>query len=92
MYTKGEWKVVANMDGEKTIVRTESGFVAVTKVVRPIEEIEANAQLIAAAPDTAEALRDLISFLIHDGLTTNNRLVPIINKGTKALKKAGLDI
>jgi len=42
----------------------------------------------AAAPDTADALKELISFLIHAGLTTNNQLVPIINRGTKALKKA----
>ena len=49
---------------------------------------EEDALLDAAAPDTAEALQELISFLIHDGLITNNRLVPIINRGTKALKEA----
>jgi len=45
-----------------------------------------------AAPDTAEALQELISFLIHDGLGTNVNLVPIINRGTKALRKAGVEI
>jgi len=54
-YTKGEWTAIVTMDGSKTIVRTESGFIAVTKVVRPIEECEANANLIAASPDGLEA-------------------------------------
>jgi len=52
----------------------------------------ANANLIAASPDTTEALQELIGFLIHDGLDGNPRLIPIINRGTKALKKAGVEI
>lgn len=58
-YSRGDWKVVTNMDGHKTIVRTGSGFIAVTKVARPKEECEANAHLIASAPKLYEALKAL---------------------------------
>ena len=35
-----------------------------------------------------EALKELINFLTHDGLDTNNRLLPFIDKSIKVLAKA----
>ena len=35
-----------------------------------------------------EALKELINFLTHDGLDTNNRLLPFIDKGIKVLASA----
>ncbi len=101
-YTKGEW-IADNGDSELWGVFEKGngaeiaylgGLIGNTFITttRSSGEHRANAHLISAAPDTAEALQELISFLIHDGLDTNNRLVPIIDKGTKALKKAGVEI
>lgn len=89
-HTKGEWIVIANLDGDKTIIRTGSGFVAVTKVARDVEECEANAQLIAAAPDMYEALKKAMLYL--DWATTANFQRggdnPVRAKIRKALAKA----
>lgn len=92
-YTKGEWKVKTSpLDSFSVAVEGEDFGVAMVTFKSNRQEQLANAHLIAASPDTAEALQELISFLIHDGFDTNDRLVPIIKKGTKALKKAGLPI
>ena len=55
--TKGDWKVIEGYNGIKDIVRSDSGFVASTQFRRPKGENEANAHLIAAAPDLYEALK-----------------------------------
>jgi len=91
-YTKGEWKKY----GQHIHINTSNTSDEIATVLwpewMPESEARANAHLIAAAPDTAESLQELISFLIHDGLDGNPRLIPIINRGTKALKKAGVEI
>lgn len=97
MFTKGEWRTdnahgVSTENGGLIVEAVQDGYTIVVARILAHKEAEANAQLIASSPDTAEALRDLISFLIHDGLGTNVNLVPIINRGTKALKKAGIPI
>jgi hypothetical protein len=92
-YTKGEWKHKIGDFGRVIFAETEKdGDIEIAEVDNYNNNAIPNAKLISASPDTAEALRDLVSFLIHDGLGTNNNLVPIINRGTKALKKAGLEI
>jgi len=58
----------------------------------PKYTIEQRIAMMGASEATAEALQELISFLIHDGLGSNPRLIPIINRGTKALKSAGVAI
>lgn len=88
-YTKAPWKALDN-----NCVVSGNGFdMSVIVCCGNTDEAKANAHLIAAAPDTTKALRDLISFLIHNGFITGNNqvtldLVGIINKGTKALAKA----
>lgn len=102
MYTKGKWRVGKVLQDSKKFsylrargeyqIIVDDGVLAVMGVDWASGDAKANAQLISAAPDTAEALQELVSFLIHDGLGTNVNLVPVINRGTKALKKAGLPI
>lgn len=61
-YTKGEWKVIESR--RQFIIRDESGFIAVTPKFESAETAvkdKANANLIAAAPDMLEALKELYS-------------------------------
>ena len=60
-YTKGEWELEQHGDnamlvvcGDKTIARTSNG-----STIDDLVEIIANANLIAAAPDLYEALKEL---------------------------------
>lgn len=89
-YTKGEWEAILPKEGNgywKIICEgVEIGVLynAVTD-----EKLEANAHLIAASPDMYEALSGLLIFLIENGYTDDN-LVAVINKGTRAIAKAGV--
>ncbi len=99
---KEEWEVVGYLGeheetgavikaGAKSIATTAGGL----RYDSPKEdwaEYYTNARLIAAAPNTAYALQELITFLIHNGLIDRKDMTPIINRGTKALKKAGVSI
>lgn len=103
MYTKGEWKAVC-LGSEGYCIRPNTDGMTASEVrnkglITPIvysmggdfETQKTNAQLIAAAPDMYEALQELISFLINKKCADYD-FVPYINKGTKALKKAGVSI
>ncbi len=57
MYTPGEWRAKATDEGHWLIV-CNKGLIA--DVYNHIEGYEANAQLIAAAPDMYEALKAII--------------------------------
>ena len=58
-YTKGEWRIIKDVDNRTHIMGFESDFernVCMLSVRSP-EEVEANAHLIASAPDLYEALK-----------------------------------
>lgn len=67
-YTKGEWKVIPEMIGKKLIsygVGTNSTDIALM-ISRDLGKAEANAQLIAAAPDLYEVCKKVrMAYNIH---------------------------
>ena len=72
-YTPGPWRTssraVANSDiGAEIAVRSKNGLVAIACTINEgAVNAEANARLIAAAPELLEALRDLLPILDNDG-------------------------
>jgi len=92
MHTKGPWKADWTRPGKVSwrVVGSDGGGVAaiVATQNRDPEEKEANASLIAAAPELLEALEDLY---LHAGLIKNTGLValePSLTKARAAIKKA----
>ncbi len=63
-HTPGPWRIERYEDGSKAIAPSE-GFVVCTMAVVPPERIEANARLIAAAPELLDACKKL-----HDALSS----------------------
>ena len=84
-YTKGKWEVVANLDGSKTIIRTRSGFVAVTKVTRAIRECEANAERIVKAVNCHDDLYEALKAIINSETITHRAT---FNNALEALARA----
>ena len=88
-YTKGEWKVIS---GFKIRCGIEQMFVAdcwtsELQLPRPrLHEAEANAYLIAAAPELYEALKKLVGFDEIGGNGKDHYI--LIKKAKQALAKA----
>ena len=67
-FTKGEWAVSygGEIDGyEKYAVTTDTEQICLLRVKKDPKEIEANAFLIASAPDMYEALKDVQAGIDH---------------------------
>ena len=82
-HTKGPWRA------EKFCVWSDEKYVAATQTGINSDEQQANAKLIAAAPELLEALKALISE--HQDNPEHwfpARLIPIINKAEAAIAKA----
>ena len=58
-YTKGEWKIVKDEHGLTVGVEVDSGWICDTQF-NSMASCEANAKLIAAAPDLLEALIEVV--------------------------------
>jgi hypothetical protein len=91
-HTPGPWKIATDWAGYPQHIRTECGSVAcsfLTSVKRNcgIEQIEANARLIAAAPDLLEALLDCI-FVIERDLNGLPIMQPELRQARAAIVKA----
>lgn len=93
-HTPGPWFVVPYGDGDqKVICRDEEGnwriaFMATSFDQREeLAEIRANARLISAAPDMAEALRDLLRMFSYTEPETAEAIV----NARAALRKAGVE-
>lgn len=90
-HTPGKWKVEGsdNPDGSNLIVLDEDGRVIADMCdscgVEDCEEAEANARLIAAAPDLLEALRDLHDACAH----WEDQDDPVLVRARAAIAKAG---
>lgn len=103
-HTPGPWAAEpADMFGDHNIVRGDSdealAVAAVVSNMRPADQVEANARLIAAAPDLLEALRSLVgnagalaafAYEIRQiaGNTNWQCLMDSIDKADAALRKA----
>ena len=91
-YTPGPWFVCEDTRGCKS-VRSTSGFLSFTpsvghygdptRYLNEKEEMEANAYLIAAAPDLCEALRELLEHIDAHCVTEGD-----CNQARAALAKA----
>lgn len=69
-YTKGEWFVEDNkiLCKHTTIKGTGYWFIAQNGTISDPKQVEANAHLIAAAPDEHEALVGLVDYLEYMGV------------------------
>lgn len=68
-YTPGPWKAMIRPDHGVVVVKGPNGVIiaqrALTQEQKRNDELYANAQLIAAAPELYEALENLMDFLFH---------------------------
>ena len=67
-YTKGEWRIEHYPDSQ---IKIHSGFESICGLTydgKVADEVEANAHLIAAAPDMYEALERLVDYLNYLGV------------------------
>lgn len=92
-HTPGPWKM---MYGKNTmIVTADETTIISTRIQFPrasAQTVEANEKLIAAAPDMAEALRDLYTecdAMQHEELDSDPVWGPIMRAAKAALAKAG---
>lgn len=83
MYTKGEWKVVAE---DTSFVVTDKNGCELVRTKRWSEIDQANAQLIASAPDLYEACKEARDYLSFN----KGNASPIYDKLNEALAKAGV--
>lgn len=71
IYTKGPWKITNNAEGPVAICHAEDSYSIVCsfnkKDPQPIVKNEANAHLIAAAPEMIEVLESVLQYF-EDGL------------------------
>lgn len=95
MYTKGEWKV--DTESPLTVLaKVGEGYSLIcdcSNPWQPKERKEANAHLIAAAPDMYKALKQIQKWLldggaIKPGQLLNEQFVKANNLTVKALSKA----
>lgn len=94
-HTPGPWAVkdinsqyliVGNKYGSEKSVLSYSYWIGDFNV--PKYEAEANAKLVAAAPELLEALKDLTDYCIHSGHLDMIVEKPQIQKSLSAIKKA----
>lgn len=103
-YTKGPWKVVPPLlDGSLLIVQDHSEILvagvfrqsissgisrAAPKIVDPIMQ-EANANLIAAAPELAISLINILRHAEKQGLCKDSAGLVLLNSAVDVLERAG---
>ena len=80
-HTQGEWKRGSSWGGE-CVIKTNSVDIC------NVYDAEANANLIAAAPELLEALVSLYSKLRNEGLNASKHYSPIMELAKAAIKKA----
>ena len=78
-YTKGDWEV-------KGGVHLKNNFYAITNVSIPAWEVEANAHLIAAAPELLEACKMIVRLI--EGEPLQNIKEPPVDIIRRAIAKA----
>lgn len=90
-HTKGEWRIEkreGHSDGVRPVITTmDVDRIAIVSYrgVPSIKEADANALLIAAAPELLEACEKLVAAYTDDGLRTAGRLArQAIAKATKS--------
>lgn len=83
-HTKGPWKVDKN--GAICLVEYAKSIAMVNSVFIPKEEFEANAKLIAAAPQLLEALQEFVN-AVYSGCS-KEELDMLRKKGEEAIKAA----
>lgn len=67
-YTKGAWKVYpTNHQGVNLKIATGEAEQGIAYLSKDLVEYQANANLIAAAPDMYEALKLILSLGLNDG-------------------------
>ena len=69
MYSKGDWEIERNPSGQPVIIHGEDDYICGfrNQLPRPDEKtIEANAKLIAAAPEMIETLQEVQSIITSD--------------------------
>ena len=86
-YTKGRWEVETGALTKLTYIIANGFHIATVLPVESEEEEEANAHLIAAAPDLYEALRSLAS-VCRDISYTHSELI----RARQALAKAEAEV
>lgn len=90
-YTPGPWKVIVDSYGGFNRIWSPEGDDVATCMgdgAIPKEERHANERLIAAAPELAEALKELT--LVYTSIYPVDKLPPSIVKAESALLKAGI--
>lgn len=100
-YTKGEWKAIFQSFNNKWQIRNKDKFIAWLLKAEDEEEskeLSADAQLISAAPDMYEALKECLALLDKQREEYNNAYTilphklanegPIAEKARKAIAKA----
>lgn len=80
--TKGEWEVIGNF---VAVQKKDGNSYEICKVSMHDPEWESNAQLITAAPDMYQALKNLINWLEIPGEHGRGF---VMTEAKKALKKA----
>jgi hypothetical protein len=88
-HTQGEWEFHYFGDNGNRQCRIHSNNVTIAKVLQ-IDEAEANAKLIAAAPELLEALKNLLKSHRQLSFDANHNLndTPIEQMAYLAIKKA----
>ena len=89
-YTKGKWDMSTHSDNTDIIIRSQNGIIANCTIdawpeMSKIEK-EANAKLIAAAPELLESLTELFNLLEEN--EPQWYLRGHYNRAIKAIKKA----
>lgn len=96
-HTKGPWSVEPHWSGSTSVaqIRSPKRLVSVdcAEGLEPWYDTDANARLIAAAPDLAEAAREALAFIVRDNrdeLKLDSHLSRIVERLRSALQKAGV--
>ena len=103
-HTKGEWKVNRNNDGNANAVYSDyhgaicsfPNFYGVKPTQSGTDELEANAHLVAAAPDMLSVLVDYVHSILHENEVerwynrhkNDKEANPVLVKAIAAIQKA----
>lgn len=85
-YTPGPWCITGDY-------QRPSGHILYNIAGSPNEDFQANAALISSAPELAEALKDIMDFVLHEyGYGKVHKIKALIYtaKAEAALRKAGV--